>query len=50
MLNEAPSNNDIMHVATIVLSEAPNSNDVMHVGNNVCLSAMGTQQFSVVAI
>ena len=50
MLNAAPSNNDIMRVANIVLNEAPNSNDAMRVGNNVCLTTMGTQQFSVVAI
>ena len=41
MLNEAPSNNDIMCVANTVLNEAPNSNDGMHVGNNVRLTAMG---------
>ena len=50
MLNEASSNNDIMCVANIVLNEAPTSNDAIRVGNNVCLTAMGTQQFSVVAI
>ena len=50
MLNEAPSNNDIMRIANIVLNEAPNSNDAIRVGNNVRLTAMGTQQFSVVAI
>ena len=27
MLNEAPNNNDIIHVANIVLNEVPNSND-----------------------
>ena len=50
MLNEAPSNNDIMRIVNTVLNEAPNSNDAMHVGKNVRLTAMGPQQFSVVAI
>ena len=50
MLNKAPSNSDIMRIANTVLNEAPNSNDAMHVGNNVRLTAMGAQQFSVVAI
>ena len=50
MLNEASSNNDIMRVANIVFNAAPNSNDAMCIGNNVRLTAMGTQQFSVVAI
>ena len=50
MLNKAPNNNDVMHVANIVLNEAPNSNDTMRIGNNVHLTTMGAQQFSVVAI
>ena len=51
MLNEAPNNNDVKHVANIVLNEAPNSNDTMHVeNNNMHLTAMGAQQFSMVAI
>ena len=50
MLNEAPNNNDIKCVANIVLNKACNSNDATRVGNNVCLTAMGAQQFSVVAI
>ena len=41
MLNEAPNNNDVTHVASIVLNEAPNSNDAMCVVNNVCLTTMG---------
>ena len=32
VLNEAPNNNDVTHVANIVLNEAPNSNDAMRVG------------------
>ena len=47
MLNEAPNNNDITRIANIVLNEVPNSNDATDVGNNVRLTAMGAQQFSV---
>ena len=50
MVNKAPNNNDIMHVANVVLNKAPNSNDAMHAGNNVCLTAMGAEQFSMAAI
>ena len=50
MLNEAPNNIDIMYVANIMLKEVPNSNDAMHVASNVCLTTMGTQQLSMVAI
>ena len=50
MLNEALNNNDIKHVANIVLNEAPNSNDATCVGNNVRLIAVGTQQFFMAAI
>ena len=39
-----------MHIANIVLNEAPNSSDAMRVGNNVHLTAMGANQFSMVAI
>ena len=42
--------NDITRVANIVLNDAPNSYDAMRVGNNVCLTAMGAQQFSMAAI
>ena len=45
-----PNNNDIMRVANIVLNEAPYSNDATHVGNNVHLTAMGTQPFSMATI
>ena len=48
MLNEVPNNNDIMHVTSIMLNEVPNSNDVTW--NNVHLTAMGAQQFSMAAI
>ena len=50
MLNEAPNNNNVKHVANIVLNEAPNSNDATRVGNNVHLTAVGAQQFSMAAI
>ena len=45
MLNEVPNNNDVKRVANIMLNEAPNSNDATRVGNNVCLTAVGAQQF-----
>ena len=50
MLNEAPYNNDVKRVVNNVFNEAPSSNDTTHVGINVCLSAVGTQQFSMVTI
>ena len=50
MLNEVPYNNDVMHVAHIMLIEMPNSNDVIRIGNNVYLIAMDAQQFSMATI
>ena len=50
MLNEVPNNNDVKSIANIVLNKAPNSNDATCVGNNVHLTAVGAQQFSVAAI
>ena len=50
MLNEAPNNNDVKRVANIMLNKVPKSNDPMRVGNNVCLTVVGTQQFSMAAI
>ena len=50
MLNEAPNNNDIEHVANIMLNKTPNGNDAMRIGNNVYLTTVGAQQLSVVAI
>ena len=50
VLNKVPSNYDVTRVANIVLSETPNSNDTMRVGNNVRLTAIGAQQFSMAAI
>ena len=47
MLNEAPNNSEVKHVANIVLNEAPNCNGTTWVGNNVRLTAVGTQQFMV---
>ena len=49
VLNKAPNNNDVMCVANTML-KVPNSNDATHIGNNVCLTAMGAQQFSMVTI
>ena len=50
MLNEAPNNTDVKRVANIVLNEAPNSNDATCVVNNVCLIAVGAQEFLMVAM
>ena len=50
MLKEEPNNNDIMLVANIMLNKGSNSNDAMPLEKNVCLTAVGTQQFSVVVI
>ena len=51
MLNKAPNNNDITLVDNMVLNKEANSNDATPpVANNVCLTTMGTQQFSMVAI
>ena len=50
MLNEAPNNNDVKHVANILLNDLPISNDTKRVGNNVCLTAVGAQQLSMAPI
>ena len=50
MLNEVPNNNDVKHIANNVFNEAPNNNDATRVGINVRLTAVGTQQFSMVTI
>ena len=42
--------NDVTRVANMVLNEVPNSYDAMRVGNDVRLTAMGAQQFSMAAI
>ena len=44
MLNKLPNNNDVKHVANIVLNKVPNSNDTTRLGNNVHLTAMGAPQ------
>ena len=50
VLNQSPNNNDVAWVANVMLNEASNSNDATCVGNNVCLTAMSAQQFSMTAI
>ena len=50
MLNEVPNDNDVKHIANIVLNEAPNCNDAVCIGNNVHLTAVGAQQFLIAAI
>ena len=49
MLNEVPNNSDVKRVENIVLNESPNCNDPTHIGNNVHLTAVGTQQFLMAA-
>ena len=52
MLNEVPNNNNVRRIGNIVLNKAPiaNSNDATCVENNVRLTAMCRQQFSMAAI
>ena len=50
MLNKVFNNNDVTRVENMVLNEAPNSNDAMRAVNNVHLTTIGTQQFSMAAI
>ena len=50
MLNKAHNNNGVKCVTDIELNEAPNNNDATRVGNNVCLTAVDAQQFSMAAI
>ena len=45
-----PNNNDVTCVENMVLNEAPNSNDATRVVNNMHLTTMGAQQFSIAAI
>ena len=45
-----PNNNDITSVANIMLNEARNSNDAKHIVNNLCLTTMGAQQFSMAVV
>ena len=39
----------LKHKVLLVFNEAPNKNDTAH-NSNVCLTTMGTQQFSMAAI
>ena len=50
VLNKAPNSNDITCAANIVLNEVPNSNDTTRIANNVCLTTMCAQQFSMATI
>ena len=50
MFNEVPNNNDVKHVAYIVLNEAPQCNDATCVWNNVHLTVVGVQQFLMAVI
>ena len=50
MLNEVPSTNDVTCIPNIMSNKAPNSNDATCVASNVCLTTMGTQQLSMMAI
>ena len=49
-MNKTPNNNDFKHITDIMLNEAPNSNNAMRIENNVRLTAVGAQQFSMVVI
>ena len=48
MLNEVPDNTDITRVANTILNEVPNSTDVICIVNDMHLTTMGAQQFSMV--
>ena len=50
MLNEAPNDDDIKRGANIVVNKVPNNNDATRIGNNVHLTVVYAQQFSMVAI
>ena len=50
MLNEAPNDNDVTHIANIMLNEAPNSNDAMCIANNLRLNTIGALNGSYIAI
>ena len=47
MLNEVPNNNEFKRVVNILLNEAPNRKNPTRVGNNVRITAVGSQQFSM---
>ena len=44
------NNNDVKSIANNMVKVVPNSNKAMRVGNNVHLTAVGEQQFSMAAI
>ena len=46
VLNKAPNNSDVTHIASIVLNEAPNSNDAKGIANNAYLTTIGAQHIS----
>ena len=50
MLHKVPNSNDVTPVTNIVLNKVPNSKDATLIGNNVRLTTMGAQQFSMCAI
>ena len=50
MLNKAPNNSDVKHLANIVMNEAPNCNGATRIGSNVRLTAVGAQQFLMAAM
>ena len=50
MLNKVHNKDDVMRIANIMLNEVPNSIDATCVGNNVHLTAVGAEQFSMATI
>ena len=50
MLNKMPNYNNGTCIANIMLNETPDSNDAKRRVNNVCLTTMGAQHFSMAAI
>ena len=50
MLNKVLNNIDFTHMPNIVLNEAPITNDATRLVNNMRLTIMGAEQFSVAAI
>ena len=50
MFNQVPNNNEVTCVPNIVLNKEPNSNDTTCIANNVRLTIMDAQKFSMAAI
>ena len=48
MLNEVHDNTNITSVANVILNEVPNSTDATCIANDMYLTTMGAQQFSMV--